>query len=138
MKQGVRLVAIAKLRAHERVRPQRLLQVKEMIRAERKIHDPVVVDRQTGIILDGHHRVESLRQLGCQLVPVMEVDYLSNQVRVVARREEYRGKDLKGMVLRTALGGKCMPPKSTKHLVSGRVRGVGIPIIMLNYQKEEI
>ncbi len=43
---------------------------------------PVVVDVRTFIILDGHHRVEALKELGYDYVPVFFVDYAKDYVDV--------------------------------------------------------
>lgn len=126
MKRGVRLLAIEKLRAHEKVSPQRLAVVMEEIKKQGKVVNPVVIDRRYKIILDGHHRVESLRRLGFRLAPVMEVDYFSNQVKVFSRRKIILiSKDL---VVSKVVGKQVFPCKTTRHLIKGRIKGVKIKL----------
>ena len=129
MRGGVELVTIDKLRAHEQVCPQRLRVVKAEISRSDKINNPVIVDRKTKIILDGHHRVESLKQLGCQLIPAMMVDYFSDQVRVFSRRKNI--KISKKTVVARALKKQIFPQKTTKHLIKNRIRGVKIKLNQL-------
>jgi hypothetical protein len=124
MKPGVKLIAIAKLRAHEQVCPQRLVQVMAAIKRSGRINNPVIVDQKNKIVLDGHHRVESLKRLGCRLVPVMEVNYLSDQVRVYPRRSNI--KISKKTVVNTVLHQQLFPHKTTKHLIKNRIREVKI------------
>lgn len=131
MRRGVVLIPIVELRAHEKVCPQRLAVIKGLIKRSGRINNPVIVDRKTLIILDGHHRVESLRQLNCRLVPAMMVDYFSDQVRVVSRRVEFKAEDLKTKVIETVLAGKLMPDRSTKHLIKNRILGVKIKLNQL-------
>jgi len=126
MKQGVRLVAIEKLRAHEKVSPQRLAVVMEEIKKQGRVVNPVVIDGRYMIILDGHHRVESLRRLGYQLAPVMEVDYFSNQVKVFSRRKMILIS--KKVVVSKVIDKQVFPSKTTRHLIRGRIRGVKIKL----------
>jgi hypothetical protein len=82
---------------------------------------PIVVDRDTMIILDGHCRCGALRRLGCSKVAVKFVDYNSSDIIV----ESWNGKKVtKGEVLEAGLKGSLMLPKTSKHMVrigAGRV-----------------
>lgn len=76
---------------------------------------PVLVADDAFVILDGHHRVEALRSLGCKRVPTYLVDYGSDlvtldtwpdaEVKVVTKRE----------VLRRGRSRDLFPPKTTRH-----------------------
>ena len=59
----------------------------ELIR-DNMIKQPIIVDRNTGIILDGHHRYNAARILGLKKIPVFFVDYLSDDVKIEKRRED--------------------------------------------------
>jgi hypothetical protein len=48
------------------------------------VKDPVVVDRDSCVVLDGMHRVAALRELECTCLPVCAVDYLSPGIKVGA------------------------------------------------------
>lgn len=124
MRRGVRLLSIEKLRAHERVCPQRLAEVMSLINQKGMIINPVIIDKKTRVVLDGHHRVGSLRCLGYRLAPVMEVDYFSDQVRVYSRRKKI--KIFKQIVIGTAWKNQLFPEKTTRHLIKNRIKGVKI------------
>jgi len=127
MRKGVVLLPLIQLRAHEQVCPQRLEEVMSLINKRGEIINPIIIDKKTRVILDGHHRVESLRRLGCRLAPVMAVDYFSEQVRVFLRRKEL----IKEMVLSRALKKRLLPDKTTRHLIKNRIRGVKIKLNQL-------
>lgn len=124
MRQGVVLLPIASLRAHEQVCPQRLEQLLVKIKQDGRLKNPIVVDRKTSVILDGHHRVECLRLMGCRLAPAMAVDYMSDRVRVFSRRKIFKVN--KAPVLELALAGRPFPYKTTRNWIKGRIRGVNI------------
>jgi ParB-like chromosome segregation protein Spo0J len=119
MRQGVELVAIDKLRAHEQVCPQRLAAVMNLIREKGEIVNPIIMDRKTRVILDGHHRAAGLTKLGYKLIPVMAVDYFSDKVKVFLRREEL----IKKIVISRALKKRLLPSKTTRHFIKNRIRG---------------
>ena len=130
MTSKIKLIAIDKLRAHEETSPERVLQVMREIKRLGKIKNPVVVDIKTRVILDGHHRVKVLKKLGCEKVPVMMVNYMSNQVRVCLRRK-MELEDIKQAVIKKSLKGEVFEYKTTRHLVKNRIRGVNIPLDVL-------
>lgn len=125
MRLGIKLVPIAKLRAHEQVCPQRLEQLLARIKQDGRLKNPIVIDGKTAVILDGHHRVECLRLMHCRLAPAMAVDYLSDQVRVFPRRKNFRVS--KAAVLEQGLAKRPFPHKTTRNWIKGRIRGINFP-----------
>ena len=107
MRRGVGLLPINKLLAHEQVSQQRLKEVMSLITEKGEIVNPIIVDRKTRVILDGHHRAAGLTKLGYKLVPVMAVDYFSDKVKVFLRREEL----IKKIVISRALKKRLLPLK---------------------------
>ena len=104
----LRLVDAAKLRLHEEVFAEELLDVVDSLLATRVMRHPIVVDRNSAVVLDGTHRVEAARRLGLRWIPACLVDYASPAIRVdrwykvitpPPMREvlelEFRRKDLK-------------------------------------------
>ncbi|MDH5704237.1 MAG: transcriptional regulator, partial [Aigarchaeota archaeon] len=73
----------------------------------------IVIDAATRTILDGHHRHQALRSLGCMSIPAFAVDYSDPSIRV--------GRWRKGVaiskedVLRASLSRKILPPKTSRH-----------------------
>jgi len=124
MRRGVGLLPINKLLAHEQVSQQRLKEVMSLITEKGEIVNPIIVDRKTRVILDGHHRAAGLTKLGYKLVPVMAVDYFSDKVKVFLRREEL----IKKIVISRALKKRLLPDKTTRHFNKNRIRGVNIKL----------
>jgi hypothetical protein len=76
---------------------------------------PILIDAQSGTILDGHHRCRASRWLGLPRVPVCSVDYLAEgAVAVHARRPRIAVS--KEDVLRSARAGTLFPRKTTRHV----------------------
>lgn len=88
------------------------------------------VDKNHLIVLDGHHRLNSCKQLGLSKIPCVFVDYLhDSKIRVTTRRKEY--KITKEDVINMALSTKVFPNKTTKHYIPYRVRNLNIPLSSL-------
>jgi hypothetical protein len=109
------LIHIDKLNDHEELDPFHLQSLKAEIESDGFLKMPIVVDRNTNTIIDGHHRRNALRQLNCKRIPVIFINYDSYEVIAVAWRDG--GEVTKDSVLNAALSGRRLPPKTTKHLV---------------------
>jgi hypothetical protein len=109
------LVDLDELREHEGIEPVHLEKLKNQILKDGILKKPIVVDRSTKIILDGHFRFNALKQLGCSKIPVFFVDYSSPRILVEGWRdgEAVTKKD----VIRAGLTGKKLPPKTSKHML---------------------
>jgi len=126
------LVDIGKLRSHEAISRQRLKEVFCRIKNDGFLRSPVVADRKTLIVLDGHHRLAALKSLGCQKIPVVLVDYLDPAIKVYLRRKNLLMSLLKEIIIRRALMGNSFPYKTTRHLLSKRPR-IKTPLIRLRF-----
>jgi len=114
-REDIILVEINDLKEHEEIRPPYLEELKNQILCDGILKMPIAVDRETYVILDGHHRLQALKRIGCTRIPVLLVDYQSPDIRVHAQRE---GETVtKEMVLETGLCGGRMPPKTSRHMV---------------------
>ncbi len=69
------LLHIDDVKPHEETDEARLRRVRESISLSRTIFNPVIVDRQSYTIIDGHHRYRSLISMGYKTVPVVLGDY---------------------------------------------------------------
>jgi len=58
------------LKPHERIIKKHVKKLGHQIAKDGFINDPVIVDKGTMIILDGHHRYKILQLLGMSFVPV--------------------------------------------------------------------
>ncbi len=114
-REDIIFVEINHLKEHEEVRPPYLEELKNQILCDGILKMPIAVDKETYVILDGHHRLRVLKGIGCTRIPVLLVDYQSPDIRVHAQRE---GETVtKEMVIETGLCGRRMPPKTSRHMV---------------------
>jgi len=78
----IALVETEKLLVHEETIPEALEWMIGSLDGEGVQKSPVIVDRETLVVLDGMHRVTALRSLGCRLTCVCLVDYMDPRIRV--------------------------------------------------------
>lgn len=120
MKNVIQLIAIDGLKSHERTSKRRVEYLVRAIKTEGKVKRPIIIDKQSYVVLDGHHRVEALRSLGASRVPAYLVDYHSQQVRVYLRRKYLYMDMIKQAVLYCGITGQAFPIKTTRHLIQNR------------------
>ena len=75
----VELVPIVWLKPHEEVKPRNVDKLHEMTLRWSAYTKPLLVDRETGTILDGHHRYHVGMRIGLSRLPVIKVDYLGDE-----------------------------------------------------------
>ena len=122
----ITLVPLRILKPHEETIEERVERLLEDIQSSRVLRRPILVDLKTMIILDGHHRVEALRRLGAKRIPAVLIDYDSGEVEVSSWREGFRvDKDL---VRRAGLTGRRLPPRTSRHVVKGRIPEANTPL----------
>src|SRR5256886_7092931 len=76
------VVELSRLHGHERIRPALLKQLTEQLRRDGFLKRPILVAERDFVILDGHHRAEGVRALGCVKIPAYLVDYESDLVHL--------------------------------------------------------
>jgi len=134
----IAFLKLEELKEHEEIRPDYLEELKNEILSDGILKMPIAVDKNTYIILDGHHRLHALKKIGCKKIPVVLVDYQSPEIKVIAWRE---GESIsKEIVIHTALMGGRMPPKTSKHMimVNGEFRHISIIETVINIPLEEL
>ena len=80
----ISLIAIDLLKPHEEIIESSVRSLAKEIEREKEVRDPIMVDQDDYIILDGMHRFNSLRSLGCKFAPCCLLDYNSDQIKVGA------------------------------------------------------
>jgi hypothetical protein len=131
-------IEIEELKEHEEIKPDYLEELKNEILSDGILKMPIAVDKKNYIILDGHHRLHALRKIGCKRIPVILIDYQSPEIEVIPHRE---GETVtKEMVIQTALTGRRMPPKTSKHmiLVKGELQHISIIETVINIPLERL
>lgn len=134
----IAFIRIEDLREHEEIRPDYLEELKNEILSDGILKMPIAVDRSTYIILDGHHRLHALKRIGCRKIPAILLDYHSEEIEVIPWREGER--ITKEMIIQTALAGKRMAPKTSKHMirVEGELKHISILETVINIPLDEL
>jgi len=119
-------IELKDLKEHEEIRPEYLEHLKNEILSDGILKMPIAVDKETYIILDGHHRLHALKKIGCKRIPVILFDYQSPEIEVIPWREDEM--ITKEMIIQTALAGRRMPPKTSKHMIiiKGELKHISI------------
>lgn len=69
------ILLITQLQHVEQTNPALVAVLTQKIKNDGYFTDPIIVDRYTNIILNGHHRTEACRSLKLRYIPVVYVDY---------------------------------------------------------------
>jgi len=109
------LLDIELLHCHEELRPELVDRVMREIKEDGYVKKPILVADKVYVILDGHHRFEALRRLGCRRVPAYVIDYFSDVVDLslwpTAKEKQVRKED----VVERGRAGLLYTPKTTRH-----------------------
>ena len=117
--EDVVLVPLAWLKPHEEIKVRNRDKLLEMTKRWGGYTKPLLVDKQTGTILDGHHRHSIGVLLDLKRVPALCVDYMDDHL-IELDVWPGCGRDslTKREVIEMALSGDCFPPKTSRHLVA--------------------
>lgn len=107
----VELVDIDDLQPHEEVMEDHAEELEQDIRRN-GLNYPLLVDADSKIVLDGHHRLHALKQIGVKKAPCFHVDYL---VEVVVKGRDCDVSKIE--VYAAANNEEPMPPRTTKHIL---------------------
>ncbi|HUR69250.1 MAG TPA: ParB N-terminal domain-containing protein [Candidatus Thermoplasmatota archaeon] len=124
------LVPLPWLKAHEKHVEQRVAELVHHFELRNAIDYAIVADERTGTVIDGHHRLMALRQLGAAWAPVYLIDYASPAITVHTWREGEKAPSKEEVVERAARG-ELYPPKSTRHDFVRMLDPVDVPLEVL-------
>jgi ParB-like chromosome segregation protein Spo0J len=112
------LVDMAWLKPHEEVQPHRVDELRSQFEKEGHVDVPLLVDRSTGTILDGHHRFTVGQVLGLHRMPALLFDYL-DETRIAVDTWPGCGREhiTKQEIIDLALRGERTPPKTSRHRI---------------------
>lgn len=123
------LIPIEVLYPHEEVNPARLKELEQEITRFGVLRKPILVESESLVILDGHHRVRVLRKLGKRFVPALLISYEDLCVRVESWRSDW--VVTKDLVLKAGLTGRLLPHKTSRHVLCFDVPLVDVPLSVL-------
>ena len=130
------IVSIDRLIPLEQVFPVHLKNLEEMIDRDDFILKAIIVDKETGIILDGSHRYAYFLKRGFKTVPVHWIDYDDENIRVgthLSHRFFIEGNIniSKSECKKRALKGNLFPPRTTRHFFPFRKIDIALPLDQL-------
>ena len=129
----VRLVPVEWLKAHEEIKPKNMEKLLEMTLKWDGFTKPLIADKGTGTILDGHHRHAVARRLELARIPVVCIDYLKDDT---VELELWPASNLESItkqeVIDMALSDDLYPPKSPRHRISDYLPPIHVPLSRLS------
>ena len=122
------MVETDSLRGHEEVIPDNLeTRISKLLR--KGFYKPIIVDRGSMVILDGHHKWTAAKSLALARVPVILVDYLVDEgVLVDVWPDCGRESIAKTEVLEMGVSGDVFPPKTSRHTLPFKIPSISIPL----------
>ena len=122
------LVETVSLRGHEEVIPDNL-ETRTSKLLSKGFYKPIIVDRESMVILDGHHKWTAAKSLGLARVPVIMVDYLVDEGVLVDVWPDCGKESItKTEVLEMGVSGDVFPPKTSRHTLPFEIPSIGIPL----------
>ena len=78
----IKLEELEDLYIHEEIIAEIVERLSNEIERDAYVKHPVIVDKETLVVLDGMHRVAALQRLGCKLIPACLVNYNNPNITV--------------------------------------------------------
>jgi len=126
MNKKIVLIDVQILKSHEEINKVHFQKLKKIIKKDNFLNNPIIVDLNTMIILDGHHRFHSLKSLGYKKIAAYLVDYTRSEVKLYSWKSNVNVT--KKQVIKAGLTGKLFQPKTTKHHLLYKPTGLKIPL----------
>lgn len=99
------------LLAHEEVDIEDLEKISDLVlKNNNKIFEPIIVDKNSYVVLDWHHRLEIAKKMFIEKVPVLLVDYFSDNILL-----ETNTWLSKADIIKKAKSLALLEPKSSFH-----------------------
>ena len=128
----VDLVPVELLRPHEQTIAKKVNQLEKMTHRWGAYVLPLVVDKRTGVILDGHHRHQVALRLDLLSLPCVCVDYFSdNSIEVEVWPNSNIDQISKEDVISAGLSERLYPPKTSRHRLPDHLPPIAIPLSRL-------
>lgn len=83
---------------HEEIIPSILDKLVKDIETSGLFRDPVIVDRNSNVVLDGMHRLAAAKKFGFLWIPVCYVDYMDERIKVYRWWRSIFGSNLRKIV----------------------------------------
>ena len=130
--EDVQLVPVEWLKPHEEIKPRNRDKLLDMTKRWGGYTKPLIVDKMTGAILDGHHRYSIAGELKLARIPVIAVDYLNDDTIQVDVWPAAKIDSLtKEEVIAMSLSGEVFPPKTSRHRIADHLPPIHVPLGVL-------
>lgn len=123
---NIKIIPIKKLKSHEKTDRKNLMKVRQKIFNSDFFTEPIIVERNNFVILDGHHRTEILKNSGFSKIPTYLVNYRDKKIKVSSRRNKITIS--KEKIIQRALNNKPYPYKTSRHFIPNRPKGLKIEL----------
>jgi len=128
----VQLVPLEWLKPHEEIKPRNRDKLLEMTKRWGGYTKPLIADKVTGAILDGHHRYSIAIELGLAQIPVIAVDYLNDEhIEVDVWPSAEMETLTKQQVIEMSLSVDVFPPKTSRHRIADHLPPIHVPLEIL-------
>ena len=105
--------SVHKLKEHEQTDPLRLEELKVLLLKDNSQRNPIIVDKRTLVVIDGHHRLNALKLLDYSKIAVHYVNYYDDEeIEIRTWYPMILGSEKKLMKL---MDGKITNTKSRKN-----------------------
>ena len=133
----VRLVPLEWLKPHERIKERNRNKLLDMTKRWNGYTKPLIVDKRTGAILDGHHRFSIAALLELKRLPVICVDYLADEnITVETWPGSERDTLSKDEVIEMSLSGELFPPKTSRHTIADHLPPIFVSLDELKQESD--
>ncbi len=78
----VEIVPLDSIYPHEDIIEDELDDFCNSLKSKGVFFRPILIDRASRVVLDGHHRVEGLRRIGATKVPAILLDYANDEIEL--------------------------------------------------------
>jgi len=124
----VDLRPIGSVLPHEETITDLSSRLSDQIRADGFQRDPIIVDRENHVVLDGMHRLRALRELGARHILCHLVDYSSPEIRLERWARSLKGVKRESLaeILKDSRIDRRVSLKEAIELVDGRSTPVAV------------
>lgn len=90
---------------------------------------PVLLEKKSYAIMDGHHRFNVAKKLGLKRIPAVLLSYNSPNVMISSWRDDFPVN--RELIEQYIKADKLFPHKTTKHIIKPYPKEIAIPISFL-------
>lgn len=70
MYKEIKIIKNNLIKPHEKIRKKHAAEILAQIKRDQLVVNPIIVEKNTMVLLDGHHRFHAIKQLGLSSSPV--------------------------------------------------------------------